>query len=105
MDIPGFEVIRESFREERNSFKLDLKVNDLVQIELFSFPNAPHRPSHPEAAGLRHLTFAVEDVGLTKRILEDKGIALEPIREDPHASRKFTFFADPDGLSIELYEA
>ena len=76
--ILGFEAIRESFREERNSFKLDLKVNDLVQIELFSFPNAPHRPSHPEAAGLRHLTFAVEDVGLTKRILEDKGIALGP---------------------------
>ena len=104
-DILGFEVIRENFREERNSFKLDLKVNDLVQLELFSFPNVPHRPSHPEAAGLRHLAFTVDDVGLTKQILEDKGIVVEHIRKDPYTGRKFTFFADPDGLPIELYEA
>ena len=101
----GFEVIRENFRKERASYKLDLKVNDHIQIELFSFPTVPKRPSHPEAAGLRHLAFVVENVLLTKTTLESKGVLVEPIRTDEFTGRKFTFFADPDGLPIELYEA
>jgi glyoxylase I family protein len=78
---------------------------DGTQIELFSFPNPPERPSRPEARGLRHLAFEVADVGATKIELEQQGVAVETIRVDEYTGRKFTFFADPDGLPLELYEA
>ncbi|MDQ0232154.1 SMU1112c/YaeR family gloxylase I-like metalloprotein [Metabacillus malikii] len=98
-------ILNEVFREERNSYKLDLLVNDVYQIELFSFPNPPKRPTHPEAAGLRHLAFEVPNVEDAVNELREKGIMIEPIRIDPITDKKFTFFQDPDGLPIELYEA
>jgi len=100
----GFEIIREVYREERRSFKLDLRVGDQYQIELFSFPNPPCRPSSPEACGLRHIAFEVEDVKDTGRRLNGLGIAVEPIRVDESTNKSFTFFRDPDGLPIEIYE-
>lgn len=102
--ILGLSLIREVYREERQSFKLDLEVNGEQQIELFSFPSPPKRPSYPEAAGLRHLAFAVDDIAAAVQDLTAKGINTEPIRIDPFTNKKFTFFADPDGLPIELYE-
>jgi glyoxylase I family protein len=101
----GLAVMAEHHRKERDSFKLDLALPDGSAIELFSFPGAPPRPSRPEAQGLRHLAFAVDDVAHCKRALEAKGIAVEPIRLDEYTGRRFTFFADPDGLPLELYEA
>jgi glyoxylase I family protein len=101
----GLRVIAENFREERNSYKLDLALADGSQIELFSFPGAPVRPSYPEARGLRHLAFEVDDVALSKRKLESLGIAVEEIRLDEYTNRRFVFFNDPDGLPLELYEA
>ena len=100
----GLEVVREVHRRERNSYKLDLRLPDGTQIELFSFPEPPKRPSYPEACGLRHLAFEVEDVEEAVRELQDKGVAVEPVRIDEHTGRRFTFFADPDGLPLELYE-
>ncbi|MEE1944701.1 VOC family protein [Pedobacter sp. KR3-3] len=100
----GFEVLAEVYREERKSYKLDLAVNGIYQLELFSFENPPVRPSRPEAAGLRHLAFEVDDVQKTAAELNAKGIVTEPIRIDEFTGRKFTFFADPDGLPLELYE-
>lgn len=100
----GLEVLAEHYREERKSYKLDLKLPDGSQIELFSFQNSPPRPSYPEARGLRHLAFEVDDVGLWKQVLESKGIAVESIRIDEYTNRRFVFFADPDGLPLELYE-
>lgn len=100
----GFEVLAEVYREERKSYKLDLAVNGIYQLELFSFENPPARPSRPEAAGLRHLAFEVDDVQKTVAELNAKGIVTEPIRIDEFTGRKFTFFADPDGLPLELYE-
>jgi glyoxylase I family protein len=102
--ILGLNPIREVYREERKSYKLDLEVNGLYQIELFSFPNPPKRPSFPEAAGLRHLAFAVEELDGSVRHLQDQNIEVETIRIDPTTGKRFTFFADPDGLPIELYE-
>ncbi|MGX6443689.1 SMU1112c/YaeR family gloxylase I-like metalloprotein [Neobacillus sp. K501] len=102
--ILGLTPVREVFREERNSYKLDLEVNGQYQIELFSFANPPARPSYPEAAGLRHLAFAVEDIEAAVHELTLKQVEVEAIRIDPHTNKKFTFFADPDGLPIELYE-
>lgn len=101
----GFPVLHEVYRRERDSWKLDLEVAPGVQLELFSFPNPPPRPSRPEAQGLRHLAFAVADVAATVAELERRGVACEPIRIDEYTDRRFTFFADPDGLPIELYEA
>ena len=97
-------VVGEHYRAQRDSYKLDLQLPDGAQIELFSFPNAPARPSYPEAQGLRHLAFAVDDVEACKAYLEGHGIAVEPIRIDEHTGRRFTFFADPDELPLELYE-
>ncbi|MED4014571.1 VOC family protein [Sutcliffiella cohnii] len=102
--VLGLPIIEETYREERDSYKLDLQLPDGTQIELFSFPDAPVRPSYPEAQGLRHLAFKVEDVEESVAELLDKGISVEPIRVDSLTGKKFTFFMDPDGLPLELYE-
>ncbi|MCQ2032499.1 VOC family protein [Stutzerimonas kunmingensis] len=101
----GLTVIAEHYREARRSYKLDLALPDGAQLELFSFPDAPPRPSRPEAQGLRHLAFAVDDVAQCKAWLERQGVAVEAIRLDEYTGRRFTFFADPDGLPLKLYEA
>ena len=103
-EILGLQVIAEHYRQTRQSYKLDLALTDGSQIELFSFPNAPARPSYPEAQGLRHLAFEVEDIAQVKARLEQQGIHVEPIRIDPYTQRYFTFFSDPDGLPLELYQ-
>jgi glyoxylase I family protein len=100
----GFEIVREVYRAKRDSYKLGLSVGDLYQIELFSFPDAPERPSYPEAQGLRHLAFEVEDVGATVAELQAKGVDCEDIRVDDYTGRQFTFFVDPEGLPLEIYE-
>ena len=100
----GFEIENEVFREERNSYKLDLKVAGIYQIELFSFPNPPERVNSPEARGLRHLAFEVDDVEKTAAELNEKGIETEPIRIDEITGKKFTFFKDPDNLPLEVCE-
>ena len=99
----GFEIIREIYREERQSYKLDLKIGE-SQIELFSFPNSPKRPSYPEACGLRHLAFEVDDIEEAVKELKGKNIQVEEIRIDEYTGKKFTFFNDPDGLPLELYK-
>lgn len=104
-EVLGFEVIQETYREARRSYKLDLRVGEADQIELFSFPEPPSRPTRPEACGLRHLAFAVADLDGTVADLERKGVAIEPIRTDELTGKRFTFFKDPDGLPLELYEA
>lgn len=103
-EILGLAVIAEHYRESRQSYKLDLALPDGGQIELFSFPEAPPRLSRPEALGLRHLAFAVDDVRACKAALEDKGVAVEPVRVDEYTGRHFTFCADPDDLPLEFYE-
>jgi len=102
--ILGLSIIAENYRAERESYKLDLQLPDGGQLELFSFPNPPPRPSTPEALGLRHLAFNVESVEKTSDYLVSQGIAVEAIRVDEFTGRKFTFFNDPDGLPLELYE-
>jgi glyoxylase I family protein len=102
--VLGLRMVAEHWRAERRSWKLDLALPDGSQIELFSFPDPPPRPSRPEAQGLRHLAFAVADVACCKRALEAQGVAVEAIRVDEYTGRRFTFFADPDGLPLELYE-
>ncbi|QHM69896.1 VOC family protein [Mixta intestinalis] len=104
-DILGFTLQQEVYREARDSWKGDLALNGQYMIELFSFPTPPARVSHPEACGLRHLAFAVEDVDAACRLLQQKGIACEPVRVDPLTDRRFTFFHDPDNLPLELYQA
>ncbi len=104
-EVLGLAVVAEHHRAARQSWKLDLSLPDGSQIELFSFPGAPPRPSYPEAQGLRHLAFEVQDVGLCKRELEAMGVAVEAVRRDEATGRQFVFFADPDGLPLELYEA
>jgi len=104
-EVLGLRVLAEHLRAERQSWKLDLALPDGSQIELFSFPAPPPRPSRPEAQGLRHLAFAVQDVAQCKRDLEAQGVVVEEIRVDEYTGRRFTFFADPDGLPLELYEA
>lgn len=101
----GFRIIREVYRAERDSWKLDLEVSPGVSLELFSFPAPPPRPSRPEAQGLRHLAFAVPDVDAVIATLQQRGVTCEPVRVDEFTDRRFTFFVDPDGLPIELYEA
>ncbi|MBC6999129.1 VOC family protein [Cytophaga sp. FL35] len=103
-EVLGLDIIREVYREERQSFKLDLALNGEYIIELFSFPNPPKRPSRPEAMGLRHLAFGVEDVEKEKSRLEKLEVEVEDIRTDEFTGKRFTFFADPDDLPIELYE-
>lgn len=104
VEILGLTVVQEIYRAERRSYKLDLAVAGQYQIELFSFPDPPTRPSRPEAAGLRHLAFEVEDIEASVSHLSRWGVATEDIRVDEHTGRRFTFFADPDGLPLELYE-
>ncbi|AMG01522.1 VOC family protein [Vibrio mimicus] len=104
-EILGLRVLAENYRAARDSYKLDLALPDGSQIELFSFPNAPERPSFPEAQGLRHLAFVVDDVAKIKAQLEQKGVSVEPIRIDEYTGKAYTFFADPDGLPLELYQA
>jgi len=103
-EVLGLEVIREVYRAERQSWKLDLALQGHYIMELFSFPAPPPRPSHPEAAGLRHLAFAVSDLEATVRDLTAHGVASEPIRVDEFTGRRFTFIQDPDGLPLEFYE-
>ena len=103
--VLGLPVLAEHYRAARQSWKLDLALPDGSQIELFSMPGAPPRPSYPEAQGLRHLAFEVQDVAQCKRALEAQGVAVEAVRVDEYTGRRFVFFADPDGLPLELYEA
>ncbi|WAC09391.1 SMU1112c/YaeR family gloxylase I-like metalloprotein [Dyadobacter pollutisoli] len=103
-EILGFKIDREVLRSERESYKLDLSLNGQYCIELFSFPNPPKRPSRPESCGLRHIAFQVANVQECIATLNQKGIFPEPIRTDEFTGKKFTFFADPDDLPIELYE-
>lgn len=102
-ELLGLEIIRENYRAERDSYKLDLKIGD-SEIELFSFPNPPKRSSGPEATGLRHLCFYVENMEDAVAELNKKGIETESIRVDEFTGGKFTFFRDPDGLPLELHE-
>ncbi|KAA9020814.1 SMU1112c/YaeR family gloxylase I-like metalloprotein [Sphingobium limneticum] len=103
-DILGLPVIREVWRAERESWKCDLDAGN-AQIELFSFPAPPPRPSRPEALGLRHLAFLVDDLDAEVARLAAADVACEPIRIDEYTGQRFTFFADPDGLPLELYES
>ena len=102
--ILGLEIIREVYRKERASYKLDLASDGNYVIELFSFPNPPARPSQPESRGLRHLAFSVTDIEASIAALASNGVTSEPIRIDTLTNKRFTFFADPDGLPLELYE-
>ena len=104
-DVLGLNIIREVYRESRQSYKLDLAIDDHYVIELFSFPHPPARPSAPEACGLRHLAFAVTSVDVAIQHLHDKGVTTEPVRVDEYTGKRFTFFKDPDGLPLELYES
>lgn len=99
----GFPILRENFREERGDWKLDLKFGD-GELEIFAIPGAPPRPTYPEAQGLRHLAFRVEDIEEEVRELEALGIPCEEIRWDPYSEKRMTFFHDPDGLPLELHE-
>lgn len=104
VDTLGFSIIEETFRADRNSYKLDLKVGEGDKIELFSFPHPPQRPSSPEACGLRHLAFKVENIDESVLYLKSHGIEVEDIRIDEITGKRFTFFKDPDGLPLEIYE-
>ena len=104
VDILKFSIIAETYRCDRDSYKLDLKVSDRDTIELFSFPSPPLRPSKPEACGLRHLAFAVDNITENVDYLISKGVNVEPIRVDEITGNKFTFFKDPDDLPLEIYE-
>ena len=103
-EVLGLTVIREIYREERQSYKLDLALNGIYVVELFSFPNPPKRPSRPEAVGLRHLAFEVINLEETIAFLDTKNVDSEPIRIDETTEKRFTFIADPDELPIEFYE-
>jgi glyoxylase I family protein len=103
-EVLQLSVIREVYRKERDSYKLDLALNGEYIIELFSFPSPPARPSRPEAQGLRHLAFAVENLETVLAHLHQHNVQAEPIRVDEFTNKRFTFIADPDGLPIEFYE-
>ncbi len=103
-NVLGLEIINETYRAERNSYKLDLAIGPQAQIELFSFPNPPKRVSQPEAQGLRHLAFEVDNIEAVVEELLNKKTPVEPIRVDQLTGKRFTFFNDPDGLPLELYE-
>ena len=102
--VLGLTVIAEHYRRERDSWKLDLAMPNGNQIELFSFPHPPARPSRPEAQGLRHMAFVVDNVAAFADYLMQQGVAVEPIRIDEFTGKPFTFFQDPDGLPLELYQ-
>jgi len=102
--ILGLSILNENYRADRDSFKLDLSLPDGAQLELFSIPGAPERPSYPEAQGLRHLAFSVDDIEQVSAFLTNSGITVEAIRIDEYTNKKFTFFSDPDGLPLELYQ-
>lgn len=103
-EVLGLKIVREVFRAERNSYKLDLEVAGQYQIELFSFPDPPARPSRPESVGLRHIAFEVDDIEVAVNHITAHHVIVEPVRFDEFTGKRFTFFADPDGLPIELYE-
>lgn len=103
-DVLGFSIAGEYYRPERKSWKLDLKLGERYWIELFSFPNPPARVSRPEACGLRHLAFEVDNIDEAVSVLQKKNVMTEPIRVDEYTHKRFTFFADPDNLPLELYE-
>lgn len=103
VDLLGFQVIRENYREARDDWKIDLQLDDL-EIELFIMKNCPKRPSYPEAYGLRHLAFRVDDVEAAVRELNALGIETEPVRMDSYTGKRMTFFFDPDGLPLEIHE-
>lgn len=103
-DILGFEIIAETYRAERDSYKLDLAINGLYQVELFSFPDYRERGSYPEAKGLRHLAFAVENVESAAAYLKSRNVAVQDVRIDELTGKKFVFFLDPNGQPLELYE-
>ncbi|MFM1262311.1 VOC family protein [Yersinia enterocolitica] len=103
-EVLGFSLMSEVYRETRDSWKADLALNGQYTIELFSFPSPAARPSRPEACGLRHLAFQVDDIELAVRELEGAGVICEVVRIDPYTQARFTFFNDPDGLPLELYE-
>lgn len=103
-EVLGLTIVAEHYREERDSYKLDLALNGDYVIELFSFPAPPPRPSRPEAAGLRHMAFQVSDIDAAIAWLSQNNIATEPIRVDEFTNCRFTFFEDPDGLPLEFYE-
>jgi glyoxylase I family protein len=102
--VLGFTIVEETYRAERQSYKLDLALNGVYVIELFSFPNPPVRPSRPEAAGLRHLAFEVTNLEEAVAHLESHQIPVEPIRRDEITGKYFTFFSDPDQLPLEFYQ-
>ena len=102
--VLGLEVIQEVYRAERDSWKLDQALNGQYVIELFSFPDPPVRVSRPEAAGLRHLAFEVENLDVCVEELKEKGVICEPVRTDEYTGKRYTFFEDPDKLPLELYE-
>ncbi|MCK0203756.1 SMU1112c/YaeR family gloxylase I-like metalloprotein [Ornithobacterium rhinotracheale] len=104
-EVLGLKILRENYRKERDSYKLDLSLNGNYIIELFSFPSPPPRPSRPEAAGLRHLAFSTPNIEEEIKRLQDLGVSTEPIRIDEFTGKKFTFFEDPDHLPLELYES
>ena len=103
VDVLGFPVIREHYREERGDYKIDLACGN-VELELFIMPQSPKRVNYPEAQGLRHLAFRVESVDETVQMLNEKGIETEPVRLDTYTGKKMTFFHDPDGLPLEIHE-
>jgi glyoxylase I family protein len=103
-EVLGLQIIQEVYRAERDSYKLDLALDGTYIIELFSFPGPPPRPSRPEAQGLRHLAFSVDNIEAAVAALNRKGVITEPVRTDEYTGRPFTFFTDPDGLPLELYE-
>ena len=102
--VLGFKIEAETYRSERQSYKLDLSLNGHYVIELFSFPEPPIRLTRPEATGLRHLAFEVDDIAQSVAALNDKGVVAEPVRTDACTQKRFTFFYNPDRLPIELYE-
>ncbi len=103
-NVLGFTIAQEIYRKERNSFKLDLMLNNHYVIELFSFPDSVQRPTRPEAYGLRHLAFAVKDLAKELLVLERLGIDYEAIRIDESTGKQYIFFKDPDDLPLELYQ-
>lgn len=104
INLLGCQVIKETYRQERDSYKLDLSIGNNGQIELFSFPNPPKRLTNPEAVGLRHLAFTVSNIEESVQYLKQNNVFVEPIRIDEQTNKRFTFFHDPDGLPLELYE-
>lgn len=102
--VLGFSIVQEHYRAERQSYKLDLSLNDQYTVELFSFPEPPPRLSKPEACGLRHLAFEVSDIGEAIKHLNKHNVSTEAIRTDEFTGKRFAFFQDPDGLPLELYE-